>query len=204
MAEQAKKSGYQHYMIKEIHEQPRIIRETLSEYLSNDRISLDFSALHTGLKSALLLACGTSYNAGLVGKYISERLMNASYRVELASELNYYYNFPYTPLTIGITQSGETADTLKALRRAKEAHSKVLAITNVVGSTASKVADYTLYTRAGPEMSVAATKSFTAQLMALYWLAISNSSLEDKAKNDLITEFRHVAGLYPAGIRFGR
>jgi glucosamine--fructose-6-phosphate aminotransferase (isomerizing) len=191
-AEQAQKGGYEHYMQKEIHEQPRIIRETLSEYLTASQKSFSFGDLKKDINNVLVLACGTSNNAGLVGKYIAERLLNIAFRVELASEFNYFYNFQYSPVTIGITQSGETADTLKALRKAKESGSRVIAITNVVGSTASKVADYTLFTRAGPEISVAATKSFTAQLIALYWLAISNAKLDSRMRNDLIMDFRRI------------
>jgi glutamine---fructose-6-phosphate transaminase (isomerizing) len=194
-AELAQKGGYEHFMLKEIHEQPRIIRETLSEYLTGKKFPVDITELNGGTKSALLLACGTSFNAGLVGKYIAERLMQATFRVEMASEYNYYYNSQCCPITIGITQSGETADTLKAMRRAKEARSKVIAITNVVGSTASKVADYTLYTRAGPEISVAATKSFTAQLIALYWLAITNARLETGSKNEMEKDFRQLSDI---------
>jgi glutamine---fructose-6-phosphate transaminase (isomerizing) len=188
-SEQSQKGGYEHYLLKEIHEQPRVIRETLTEYLTNMRMPVDFDR-RAG--TPLLVACGTSYYAGLVGKYLAERLLNFSFRTELASEFNYFYNTPFAPVAIGISQSGETADTLKAMRRLKEAKSKVIAITNVVGSTASKIADYTVYTRAGPEISVAATKSFTAQLIALYWLILSNAKLDTKTYNDLVLEFRQV------------
>jgi glutamine---fructose-6-phosphate transaminase (isomerizing) len=187
--EQSQKGGYEHYLLKEIHEQPRVIRDTLTEYLSGVKAPVDFDNLSG---TPLLIACGTSFNAGLVGKYLAERLMNLSFRTELASEFNYFYNIPFVPVAIGISQSGETADTLKALRRLKEAKSKVIAITNVVGSTASKIADYTMYTRAGPEISVAATKSFTAQLIALYWLLLSNAKLDTKTYNDMVLEFRQI------------
>jgi glutamine---fructose-6-phosphate transaminase (isomerizing) len=191
-AEQAQKGGYEHYMLKEIHEQPRIIREMLVEYLSSTKSLFDFKNPPNKTNDMLILACGTSNNAGHVGKYIADRLMNCSFKVELASEFNYYYSFNIPPVTIGITQSGETADTLKAMRRSKLAGSRVIAITNVVGSTASKVADDTIYTRAGPEMSVAATKSFTAQLMALYCLALTNAKLDDNRRSSLIMEFRRI------------
>ena len=191
-ADQAQKAGYDHYMLKEIHEQPRIFRETLSEYLSGMEVPFDVKALNNANGNILLLACGTSYNAALVGKYVFERLLDVPIRAEMASEYNYFYKLPYSPITISITQSGETADTLKAMRRSKEAKSRVISITNVVGSTASRVADYTLYTRAGPEISVAATKSFMAQLVALYWLAISRSNLDAAAKNDLILSFKQL------------
>jgi glutamine---fructose-6-phosphate transaminase (isomerizing) len=188
-SEQSQKGGYEHFLLKEIHEQPRVIRETLTEYLSSPTLPVDFNNMSG---TPLLLACGTSFYAGLVGKYLAERLMNFSFRAELASEFNYLYNTPPVPLAIGISQSGETADTLKAMRRLKEAKSKVIAITNVVGSTASKIADYTMYTRAGPEISVAASKSFTAQLIALYWLVLTNARLDTKTYNDLVMEFRQI------------
>lgn len=191
-SDQAQKAGYDHYMLKEIHEQPKIFRETLAEYLSGTEVPFDIKSLNKENGSILLLACGTSFNAALVGKYVFERLLDIPIRAEMASEFNYFYKFPYSPITISITQSGETADTLKAMRRSKEAKSKVIVITNVVGSTASRVADFTLYTRAGPEISVAATKSFLAQLVALYWLAISSSNLDAAAKNDLILGFKQL------------
>ena len=190
-AEQAQKGGYEHYMLKEIHEQPRVIREMLAEYLAVRKTWADFNSLYGEAKTILMLACGTSYHAAMIGKYVTEKLLNISVRLEMASEFNYLSKTPFSPLTIGITQSGETADTLKALRRAKEAQSKVLVITNVVGSTASKLSDYTLYTRAWPEISVAATKSFIAQLAAIYWLALSQ--LDDTTlSDDLISEFRQL------------
>lgn len=185
-ASHAQKGGFEHYMLKEIHEQPRVIQETISEYLTGQKTGVDFNSFYKA-KSILMLACGTSYHAAMIGKYVTEKLLDISIRLEIASEFNYLSKTPLFPLTIGITQSGETADTLKAMRRAKEAQSKVIAITNVAGSTASKISDYTLYTRAGPEMSVAATKSFTAQLVVLYWLALS--CLNIPMKDDLLLEF---------------
>jgi glutamine---fructose-6-phosphate transaminase (isomerizing) len=191
-AEQSQKGGYEHYMLKEIHEQPRVIRDTISEYVAVPRLPFDFNKNNDNTKSILLLACGSSYHSALVGKYISERLLDIPVRTEMASEYNYFHNRPFSPLTIGITQSGETADTLKAMRRSKEAEAKIVAITNVVGSTASRIANYTIYTRAGPEISVAATKTFTAQLIALYWLALSEGKMEIKIQNELIRGFRQL------------
>jgi glutamine---fructose-6-phosphate transaminase (isomerizing) len=190
-AEQAQKGGYEHYMIKEIHEQPAVLRKTISEYLV-DRSDIKINSVYHDLKSVLMLACGTSYHAAMIGKYVTEQILDISVRLEIASEFNYLPKIPYSPLTIGITQSGETADTIKAMVRAKQVKSKVLAITNVVGSTASKISDYTFYTQAGPEISVAATKSFIAQLLALYWLALSQS--HSPASHDLIQEFRRLPG----------
>lgn len=190
--EEAQKGGYEHFMLKEIFEQPRIIRDTLAEYLSGSKPTSVFTSLLSTTRTVLYLACGTSYNAALIGKYVAERLIDISVKPEIASEFNYRENIHYPPLSIGITQSGETADTLKAMRLSKENKSTVVAITNVVGSTASKLADYTLYTRAGPEISVAATKSFIAQLVALYWLALSGANLEYQVKNDLNLKFRQL------------
>jgi glucosamine--fructose-6-phosphate aminotransferase (isomerizing) len=174
--DEARKGGYEHFMLKEIHEQPRVIRNTLAEYSRNPNPVAALSRLRDdGVESMLMLACGTSYHASLVGKYIFEELLRIPVRVELASEFNYYDHALAQTLAIAITQSGETADTLKAMKRSKEVGCSILAITNVVGSSATRVANQTIYTRAGPEISVAATKSFTAQLMVLYWLAISYS-----------------------------
>jgi glucosamine--fructose-6-phosphate aminotransferase (isomerizing) len=190
--EQAQKGGYEHFMLKEIHEQPKIIRDTLSEYLASLPMRANFTDLPLDIDNLLLIACGTSYNASLFGKYVFETLTDVVVRVELASEFNYYRSRKLSPLTVGITQSGETADTLKAMRRAKEAESRVVAITNVVGSTASKIADYTILTRAGPEISVAATKSFMAQLLALYWLALMYSGSRGSVSNELTMELRQL------------
>jgi glucosamine--fructose-6-phosphate aminotransferase (isomerizing) len=128
-----------------------------------------------GVESMLILACGTSYYAALVGKYIMEELVGIPVRVEIASEFGYYGQTLARTVALVITQSGETADVIKAIRRLKGVRCRVVAITNVVGSSASRIADQTIYTRAGPEISVAATKSFTAQLMVLYWLAMGYS-----------------------------
>lgn len=190
-ADQAQKGGYDHYMIKEIHEQPMVLRKTVSEYLAN-KSDKNVNSLYHNLKSVLMLACGTSYHAALIGKYVTENIQDISVRLEMASEFNYLPKIPHYPLTIGITQSGETADTIKAMVRSKQRQSKVVAITNVVGSTASKISDYTLYTQAGPEISVAATKSFIAQLAALYWFALSQS--DTKVSDNQIQEFRRLPG----------
>jgi glutamine---fructose-6-phosphate transaminase (isomerizing) len=192
-AEQAQKSGYDHYMIKEIHEQPRIIRETVAYYLAAGEKEYNLARLNASSSTGpLLVACGTSFHAALIGKYLGERLMGVPVRVELASELNYYDNFAFAPVTIGITQSGETADTLKALRRLKEAQSKIVAITNVMGSSSTKIADRVIYTRAGLEISVASTKSFTSQIVALFWLFFASATMENRAHNEIISEFRQL------------
>jgi len=191
--EDAQKGGYEHFMLKEIHEQPRVIRDTLGEWVSIGEPAVDLAVMmRTGLEALLLLACGTSYHAALIGKYIVEELVGIPVRVELASEFNYSGQTLVKTGAIVITQSGETADTLKAVKRLKEVGCQVLAITNVVGSTASRIADQTVYTRAGPEICVAATKSFIAQLMVLYWLVMSYSKAEARRLASLLTELRHL------------
>jgi len=176
--EDAQKAGYEHFMLKEIHEQPKVIRNTLAGRVSAAEPTIDLAVMtDIGAEAMLLLACGTSFHAALVGKYILEELLRIPVRAELASEFNYPQTLART-LAIVITQSGETADILRAMRRLREVGCLVLAITNVVGSTASRIADQVIYTRAGPEISVAATKSFIAQLMVLYWLAVSYSKVD--------------------------
>src|SRR3990172_96398 len=190
--EEAQKAGYEHFMLKEIHEQPKVIRNTLGEYTRDTGPVVDLAMRETNADSMLLLACGTSYHAAMIGKYIIRELLRVPARTEIASEFNYYSDVLPRTVAIAITQSGETADTLKAMKRLKEAGSRVIAITNVVGSTASRIANQTVYTRAGPEMSVAATKTFTGQLMALYWLAMTNSKEDARRLSGLLTELRHL------------
>ena len=188
-AEQAQKSGYEHYMLKEIYEQPQVLRNTLTEYLSSPSSRIE----NRKLSSVMLLACGTSYHAALVGKYLFEQLAGTATRAEMASEFNYLDKYPLDiSLAIGITQSGETADTIKALKKAREIGANVQVITNVVNSTASRIADRVIYTRAGPEMSVAATKSFTAQLLALYWMALTYTALDIRTFDNLVLELRRL------------
>jgi glutamine---fructose-6-phosphate transaminase (isomerizing) len=159
--EDVKKGGYTHFMLKEIYEQPlafyntvrSVDTETLPKILGNPR-------------SITVLACGSSFHAGLIFKYLIEGSCGIPARMEFASEFKYFPP-PVEGLVIGITQSGETADTLTALRRAKSHNCRTLAITNVLGSTISRTADATIFMRAGPEISVAATKSFIAQLAVL-------------------------------------
>lgn len=189
----AQKGGYEHFMLKEIHEQPKVIRDTLGEYTQEAEPVADLAVMRdSGIESMLMLACGSSYHVAMIGKYIVEELLGIPVRAELASEFGYFNQTLAKTRAIAITQSGETADTIKAIKRLKEVRCKVLAITNVVGSTASRIADQTIYTRAGPEISVAATKSFIAQLMTLYWLAMSYSRVDSRRLADLILELRHL------------
>jgi glutamine---fructose-6-phosphate transaminase (isomerizing) len=191
--EEARKSGYEHFMLKEIHEQPKVIRNTLGEYAGDvNQITNLTGTGDQAVDSILLLACGTSYHAAMIGKFVMRELMQLQVGIEIASEYNYYTDVLARTTGIAVTQSGETADTLKAMKRLKEAGCRVIAITNVVGSTASRIANQTMYTRAGPEISVAATKSFIAQLMALYWLGIKNSNADARRLSGLQTELRQL------------
>ena len=172
----AQKGGYDHFMLKEIHEQPKAIEDTLRGRLSDD-LKLTFDELDEsvvrGLDKIYIVACGTAYHAGLVGKTAIEQLAKIPVSVELASEFR--YNNPLIDdktLIIAVSQSGETADTLAGIRLAKSKGAYIFAITNVVGSTLSRDADSTFYTYAGPEISVASTKAYTTQLVSLYLFAI--------------------------------
>ncbi|WP_456370576.1 glutamine--fructose-6-phosphate transaminase (isomerizing) [Geoglobus sp.] len=186
--EDAERGGYEHFMLKEIHETPKVIEDTLFEYLSEDiEIDASFSA---GISEVVFLACGTSYHAGLVGKYLIEELSEIPVRVEFASEFIYHQPPMHRALAIAITQSGETADTLEAMRIAKRLGARTLAVVNVLGSTATRIADHVLYTRAGPEISVAATKSFIAQLVVLYLLAFRLSAKPKSEVERLVDELR--------------
>jgi glucosamine--fructose-6-phosphate aminotransferase (isomerizing) len=174
----AEKEGYEHFMLKEINEQPQGVSNTLSEWIDDPLTLLESAGLSSekvfGLRRLHIVACGTSYHAALIGKYMIESLARIPVDVDIASE--YRYRKPIIEnghtFFISITQSGETADTLAAQREARENGAQTLTICNVVGSTVSREADAVLYTRGGPEISVASTKAFTAQLAALTLLAI--------------------------------
>jgi glucosamine--fructose-6-phosphate aminotransferase (isomerizing) len=188
---EARLAGYPHFMLKEIHEQSRVVRDTLANYSQ----ILDSNAERTNLfessEHILMLACGTSYHAALLGKYIFEEFPGFRVNTELASEFNCYSQPPKTDLALAITQSGETADTLRAARRLREAGCRVVAITNVLGSTISRIASDVIYTNAGPEISVAATKTFLAQLVALYWLSFKCSP-DISRQSDMLSELRQM------------
>lgn len=170
--EDVRKGGFAHYMLKEIYEQPTAFYNTIR---SVDALALPGIVLHA--KSITLVACGSSYHTGLIFKYLLEAICGIPARLEFASEFKYFPP-PIDGLVIGITQSGETADTLAALKYAKRSGCSTLAITNVLGSSVTRVADITLFMRAGPEISVAATKSFISQLAIL--MQILNSISETK------------------------
>jgi len=175
----AEKAGYEHFMLKEIHEQPDVIRNTIAGRLSELEGSVQLQEVGLSndeisrLSKIRIIACGTSYHAGLLSKYLFENLSRIPTEVDTASEFRYSNAIlDRDTLVLAITQSGETADTLAALKAAKSRGYKTFAITNVVGSSISRSADDVLYTRAGSEIGVAATKTFTAQLIAVYLLSI--------------------------------
>jgi glucosamine--fructose-6-phosphate aminotransferase (isomerizing) len=191
--EDAQKGGYEHFMLKEIHEQPKVIRETLAECMSTMEAMADLAVPGNDVpENILILASGTSYHAGLIGKYIIEELVKTPVRVEYAHEYNYSGRALTGNKAIVITQSGETTDAFKAIKKLKESGCEVVAITNVVGSTASRLADQTVYTHAGPEISVAATKTHIAQIIALYWLALPYSRMDIRKLDELIMELRQL------------
>lgn len=173
----AEKSGYEHFMLKEIHEQPRALHETLIGRISEleGNITLDGMNLTEAqikdISRISFIACGTSFHAGLFGKYLFEQIADIHVDVEIASEFRYAHSPPGS-LVVAISQSGETADTLAALREAKSFEVRTLAITNVMGSTITREVDNIIYMRSGPEIGVAATKTFISQLGVLYLLAL--------------------------------
>ena len=190
----AEKGGYETFMLKEIHEQPDAVAETIADRLPRDdgvdlsEVELDDSFLRD-LRRIVIVACGTSYHAGLIGRYAIEEWARVPVEMDIASE--YRYRNPVIgpgDLVIGITQSGETADTLAAIRLAREAGATVLAITNIMGSQATRDADAVLYTRAGLEIGVAATKTFLAQVAAMYLIGLRLAELRGTLGAERITE----------------
>ncbi|HOO27925.1 MAG TPA: glutamine--fructose-6-phosphate transaminase (isomerizing) [Lachnospiraceae bacterium] len=190
-ADAAEKGGYEHFMLKEMYEQPKTVRDTFSPRIKNNQIEIEelnisdeeirqLSRLH-------IIACGSAYHAGVSGKYVMEGLARIPVEVDLASEFR--YRDPIIgegALVIVISQSGETADTLAALREAHKRGAKVLGIINVVGSSIAREADSLMYTWAGPEIAVATTKAYSAQLIALYLLAMKFAQVRNKISQ---TEF---------------
>jgi glutamine---fructose-6-phosphate transaminase (isomerizing) len=198
----AEKGGYETFMLKEIHEQADAVAETISDRLPSNE-SVDLSELELddeflrGLRRIVIVACGTSYHAGVVGRYAIEEWARVPVEMDIASE--YRYRNPVideSDLVIGITQSGETADTLAAMRLARANGAKVLAITNVMGSQATRDADAVLYTRAGPEVSVAATKTFVAQVAAMYLIGLRlaelRGTLPPERLRELVAELKGI------------
>ena len=178
-AEAAEKGGFEHFMLKEIYEQPKAMRDTMTSRVDAENKTISFPELNwtaeemQGINKIFIVACGTAYHAGMVGKYYLEQLARIPVEVDIASEFR--YRSPLVDgnsLTIVISQSGETSDTLAALREAKRLGARTLAVTNVVGSSIAREADQVIYTYAGPEIAVASTKAYTTQLLAMLMLSI--------------------------------
>lgn len=196
-AEAAEKGGYEHFMLKEIHEQPRAVRDTIGAYVKEGKIDFTETGLTDenlkDLERIYIVACGSAYHVGMVGKYVIEEIADVPVEVDLASEFRYRNpKLVKNSLVVIVSQSGETADSLAALRLAKERGIPVLGVVNVVGSSIARESDYVLYTYAGPEISVATTKAYSTQLIAMYLLAIQAAQVKgviDEARcEELITE----------------
>ena len=200
-AEAAEKGGYEHFMMKEIHEQPKAVEDTLHSVLKDGRLDLSDVGLSDEevkkISQIYIVACGSAYHVGMVAQYVIEDLARIPVRVELASEFR-YRNPILDPngLVIIISQSGETADSLAALREAKKRGIATLGIVNVVGSSIAREADHVFYTLAGPEIAVATTKAYSTQLIASYALAMQfglvRGTLEESKYEELIAELQTI------------
>jgi glutamine---fructose-6-phosphate transaminase (isomerizing) len=193
--ETAEKGGYETFMLKEIHEQPAAVAETVADRLREDRVELGDIGISdeelAGLRRVLIVACGTSYHAGVVARYAIEEWSQVPVGVDIASEFRYRRPlFDEHDLVIGITQSGETADTLAAMRLARESGAKVLAVTNVMGSQATRDSDGVIFTRAGLEIGVAATKTFLAQVAVMYLFGLKLAEVRGDLDRALLVELR--------------
>ena len=199
----AEKGGFPHFMLKEINEQPKALRDTMTGRIAADgsRVNLPEITLTPEetkqIRKVSIVACGTAYHAGIVGKYIIEKLARIPVEVDIASEFRYRNPLlDSETLVIVVSQSGETADTLAALREAKRQGAKVLAVTNVVGSSVDREADYVIHTWAGPEIAVASTKAYTTQLICMYlvalYLAEAREALPPEQIKDIISHLRDI------------
>ncbi|MBP1584825.1 MAG: glutamine--fructose-6-phosphate transaminase (isomerizing) [Lachnospiraceae bacterium] len=202
-AEAAEKGGFEHFMIKEIHEQPKAVEDTLNSVLKNGDIDLTNVGLTDEeikkVSGITIVACGSAWHAGMVGQYVMEDLARIPVRVELASEFRYRNPIlNENDLVIVISQSGETADSLAALREAKSRGVTTLGIVNVMGSSIAREADKVFYTLAGPEISVATTKAYSAQLVTMYCLAVKFAKvrglIDDDKYSELISEMTTIPG----------
>ncbi|MCI7768248.1 MAG: glutamine--fructose-6-phosphate transaminase (isomerizing) [Oscillospiraceae bacterium] len=196
-AEAAEKGGFAHFMLKEIHEQPKAVADTLASAVKDGRIDLSSVGLTDedmkGIGQIIIVACGSSYHVGMAAQYVIEDLAHIPVRVELASEFRYRTNLlKDNDLVVFISQSGETADTLAALRAVKEQGINTLAIVNVVGSSIAREADNVFYTLAGPEIAVATTKAYSTQLIVSYLLAVQlamvRGEIDEERYSSLIAE----------------
>jgi len=201
----ARKEGYPYFMLKEIHEQPYVLEQMLGLRLKNQRLVLEGLGLSDDIlkhtRKVMVVACGTAYHAGLVGKYIIENMARLPVEVDTSSEFR--YRNPIVDkgtLVLAVSQSGETADTLAAVREARAKGAKIIAICNVVGSSLAREADGILYTYAGQEIGVASTKAYSAQLMMFYLLALKlaqvRKSLSPKEIKGLVGQLLHIPSLY--------
>lgn len=193
-AEAAEKGGFEHFMMKEIHEQPKAIEDTLNSVIKEEHIDLSSVGITEeelrNVSQIFIVACGSAYHTGVVTQYVMEDLARVPVRVELASEFRYRKPIlNEKDLVIVVSQSGETADTLAALREAKSQGVKTLGIVNVVGSSIAREADYVFYTLAGPEIAVATTKAYSAQLIAGYVLSLAFAKAKEKITEEKCCEY---------------
>src|ERR671925_138255 len=197
----AEKGGFETFMLKEIHEQADAVAETVADRVVGDRVDLGEIGIDDefleGMRRIVIVACGTSYHAGLVGRYAIEWWSRVPVEMDIASEFRYRNPvLDERDLVIGISQSGETADTLAAMRLARERGAKVLAVTNIMGSQATRDADGVIFTRAGIEIGVAATKTFVAQVTVMYLLALRlaevRGTLDSEKRSELITQLKRI------------
>ena len=188
----AEKGGYEHFMLKEIHEQPKAVQDTIGAYVKEGHIDFSETGLTdeklASLKRIYIIACGSAYHVGMVGKYVIESMAKIPVEVDVASEFRYRDPILVEDsMVVIISQSGETADSLAALRLARDRNVPVLSVVNVVGSSIARESDYTLYTYAGPEISVATTKAYSTQLIAMYLLAIQSAFVQEKLEEGKVT-----------------
>ncbi|WP_026505569.1 glutamine--fructose-6-phosphate transaminase (isomerizing) [Butyrivibrio sp. NC3005] len=200
-AEAAERGGFEHFMIKEIHEQPKVIQDTYNSFVKNGKISFKDAGVDDeilkNVSNITIVACGSAWHVGMAAQYVIEDIAKIPVRVELASEFRYRKPLlDKNTLVVCISQSGETADTLAALREAKNRGNKTLSIVNVVGSSIARESDYVLYTLAGPEISVATTKAYSCQLVVTYLLALelgrARETIDEKAYKQYVDE---IAGI---------
>lgn len=202
-ADAAEKEGYEHFMLKEIHEQPKGIQETLVRRLNeDDTINLDGISMTKedieNFDKVYVVACGTAYHAGLVGKLVIEKMARVPVEVDIASEFRYRDPFvDEKTLFIAISQSGETLDTLAALREAKRKGARILSVVNVVGSSVARESDDVFYTWAGPEIAVASTKAYTTQLICMYLIGLYMGSTKGTIEKDYYTQVLEELKLLP-------
>ena len=206
-AEAAEKGGYEHFMLKEIHEQPKAVRDTTSPRISKDGKSIVMDELKwdadylNSFNKIYIVACGTAYHAGLVGKFYIEKLVRTPVEVDVASEFRYRDPIiDENTLFIVVSQSGETSDTLAAMKEAKRLGAKTLALTNVVGSSIAREADQVIYTWAGPEIAVASTKAYTTQIVLFFMLALYMAQIKKSQPAERLAELISQLQKIPAQI----